>query len=55
MDFFRSDVPSSTASAVQVRQPVYATSVGKWRRYRAQLAPLARRLEKEIPDLDAQS
>lgn len=32
--------PSLTASAAQVRQPIYTTSVGAWRRYETQLAPL---------------
>ena len=32
----------ATASAVQVRRPVYATSVGKWRFYAEQLAALRR-------------
>jgi tetratricopeptide (TPR) repeat protein len=36
---------STTASALQVRQPVYASSVGKWRHFERQLAPLRRRLE----------
>ncbi|HET9230587.1 MAG TPA: sulfotransferase, partial [Vitreimonas sp.] len=31
---------STTASASQVRQPVYKTSVAKWRRYEKHLAPL---------------
>jgi tetratricopeptide (TPR) repeat protein len=31
---------STTASASQVRSPVYRSSVGKWRHYREQLAPL---------------
>jgi hypothetical protein len=30
----------TTASAVQVRQPLFASSVGRWRRFEAQLAPL---------------
>jgi tetratricopeptide (TPR) repeat protein len=34
--------PSSTQSAVQVRRPVYADAVDQWRRYEAELAPLAR-------------
>jgi tetratricopeptide (TPR) repeat protein len=34
----------ATASAVQVRRPVYSTSVGKWRHYEQQLRPLARYL-----------
>lgn len=36
--------PASTASAAQVRQPVYATSVGKWRQFAAGLEPLRARL-----------
>lgn len=36
---------STTASALQVRQPVYASSVGKWRHYERQLSALQRRLE----------
>jgi tetratricopeptide (TPR) repeat protein len=37
--------PSTTASAAQVREPVYSSSIGKWRRYEAGLAPLKQRLE----------
>ncbi len=33
--------PSLTASAAQVRQPIYSSSVALWRRYQSQLAPLA--------------
>jgi len=44
-DFFESTAPSATASAAQVRQPMYVSSVGKWQHYREQLAPLTRRLE----------
>lgn len=39
-EFHMSDAASSTASAVQVRQPVYASSVGRWRLYEQQLQPL---------------
>ncbi|MDX1517393.1 MAG: sulfotransferase [Woeseiaceae bacterium] len=35
---------SLTASTVQVRKPVYSSSVGKWRHYREQLEPLAKTL-----------
>jgi len=38
---------STTASALQVRQPLYDTSVGRWRRYAEQLEPLRRQLEAE--------
>ena len=33
LEFHRSVAPSMTASLAQVRQPVYTSSVGKWRRY----------------------
>ena len=36
---------STTASAIQVRQPVYTSSIGKWRHYARQLEPLRQRLE----------
>lgn len=36
----------STASAVQVREPVHTRSLGRWRKYEAQLAPLRAELEK---------
>src|SRR3546814_9624260 len=37
--------PTLTASAAQVRQPIYRSSVGLWRHYERELAPLRRRLE----------
>jgi tetratricopeptide (TPR) repeat protein len=40
LDFHNHRAAVSTASAVQVRRPLYATSIGKWRHYEAQLAPL---------------
>ena len=36
--------PSTTASAAQVREPIYTSSVQKWRNYEAGLAPLKARL-----------
>ena len=44
VDFHRNSAPTTTASAVQVRQPLYRTSVSQWRHYRAQLEPFARQL-----------
>jgi hypothetical protein len=38
--------PVSTASAEQVRRPIFSTSVGRWRRYEAQLGPLRRALDE---------
>jgi tetratricopeptide (TPR) repeat protein len=34
----------ATASSVQVRKPLYQSSVGAWRRYEAELGPLTQRL-----------
>ncbi|WP_417485732.1 sulfotransferase [Maricaulis sp.] len=42
--FHRNPSPSATHSAAQVRQPLYASSVGLWRRYEQQLQPLAKML-----------
>ena len=50
--FHQSPAPSATASAVQVRRPIYSSSVGKWRNRAARLAPLRARLAREIPEAE---
>lgn len=45
LEFHRQDTAVTTASAVQVRQPAHTRSVGRWRRYASQLAPMSRTLE----------
>ena len=40
LDFYRSDRVVATASHWQVRQPIHARSVGRWRYYRDHLSPL---------------
>ena len=50
--FDRNPSPSLTASAAQVRQPMYTSSVGLWRRHRQQLAPLEARLRAGGVDTD---
>ena len=45
LDFHRSERAVHTASAWQVRQPIYRGSSGRWRRYEAHLGPLAAALE----------
>ena len=40
LEFHRSARPVFTASNAQIRQPLYASSVGRWRRYEGQLQPL---------------
>jgi tetratricopeptide (TPR) repeat protein len=47
LDFHRAKRPVSTASAIQVRQPVFKTSVGRWKHYRQSLASLFTLLEEE--------
>jgi tetratricopeptide (TPR) repeat protein len=44
LSFQDNDRPVRTASAMQVREPVYKSSVGRWRPYRAFLAPLLHEL-----------
>jgi tetratricopeptide (TPR) repeat protein len=45
LEFHTNRTPSLTASAAQVRQPIYSSSVGLWRKYVQQLAPLAALLQ----------
>lgn len=40
MNFEQNQAPVATASAVQVRAPIYRSSIGRWRRYEAQLGEL---------------
>lgn len=40
LKFYENKAASTTASTVQVRQPVYRSSVGRWQDYREELAPL---------------
>jgi tetratricopeptide (TPR) repeat protein len=46
--FHESRAPSATASAVQVRRPLYSSSVGKWRHHAERLAPLRARLARDM-------
>ncbi len=44
LDFHRLERASTTASAAQVRQPIYRSSVQKWRHHARQLQPVLQRL-----------
>ncbi len=44
LSFHETERPVRTASATQVRQPIYKSAVGRWRVYELQLAPLLRAL-----------
>lgn len=46
LHFERNPLPSLTASAAQVRRPIYSSSVGLWRRYATGLAPLTNFLQQ---------
>ena len=48
LDFHRTERSVRTASLVQVRQPLYKTSVGRWRPYEAFLGPLRAALGEGI-------
>lgn len=50
--FHDSPAPSTTASAVQVRRPIYASSIGKWRHHARGLAPLRAHLLRELPETE---
>ena len=45
LDFHRTERSVRTASATQVRQPIYKTSVGRWRSFEKFLGPLLAELE----------
>jgi hypothetical protein len=45
MEFHRNPTAVRTASSVQVRQPLYDSSIHQWRHFEAELAPLRARLE----------
>ncbi len=40
LEFHRTDRPVRTASATQVRQPIYKSAIGRWRHYQPYLGPL---------------
>lgn len=53
--FHRNDRPIKTASMFQVRRPMYASSVGRWKAYEKHLGPLIRRLEGLLPPREEES
>jgi tetratricopeptide (TPR) repeat protein len=52
LQFHESDAPSATASAVQVRRPIYESSIGKWRYQAERLMPLRSGLAQGLPDAE---
>jgi tetratricopeptide (TPR) repeat protein len=51
LEFYQGANPAATASFQQVRQPVYTTSIGRWRNYADFLEPLKRALGESLPHL----
>jgi hypothetical protein len=51
IDFHENTAASTTASASQIRRPLYASSVAQWRRYEAELTELSDQLESAGIDL----
>ncbi len=49
LEFHRTVRPVDTASLAQVRQPVYKSSIGRWKNYEHELADLFSSLEFAIP------
>ena len=47
LEFHQAKRPVKTASAVQVRQPVFRTSVGRWKHYQPALGSLLAQLERD--------
>ena len=52
LDFQDNPTPVTTASALQVRQPIYRTALGYWKNYEPQLAELQQLLVDAGVDLD---
>jgi len=48
LEFHKTRRTIKTPSASQVRQPIYSSSVGRWKRYAEQLAPLKDKLEQGL-------
>ncbi len=55
LEFYRTERPVRTASAVQVRQPLFASSVGRAQRLRNMLGPLLEALTGELAAEPARS
>lgn len=53
LSFEKNQAPVGTASALQVREPLYRTAVRRWKRYEPQLTELKALLASEGVDLDA--
>jgi hypothetical protein len=50
LDFHKNDRSVRTASVTQVRQPIYRSSMERWRRYEQHLGPLLEILGDLVPN-----
>jgi hypothetical protein len=50
LDFHDTQRIVRTASLMQVRKPLYRSSIGGWRRYAKHLRPLAEALGQDVPE-----
>ncbi|MFZ5502215.1 MAG: sulfotransferase [Pseudomonadota bacterium] len=50
LDFHKTERPIRTASVTQVRQPIYTSSVERWRKYEKFLDPLLNELGELVPN-----
>jgi hypothetical protein len=53
LDFHSNARAVSTASRAQVRQPMYRSSIGRWKAYENELAPLLEKLEPVLARMGA--
>lgn len=51
LDFHQTDAVSTTASAAQIRKPIYTSSIEKWRNVEAELSTIKVKLQKAGIDL----
>lgn len=55
LEFYNTDRPVKTASAAQVRKPIYTTSTaGRWKKYEKYLGPLLEELGEIVPEYEAE-
>jgi len=52
LEFHKNESAVATASAMQVREPLYDSSIARWKNYRDQLAPLSKILDDAAIDYE---
>ncbi|MCF8160600.1 MAG: sulfotransferase [Polaromonas sp.] len=54
LNFYNTDRPVKTASASQVRKPIYNTSTNRWRKYESYLGPLLEEIGDIVEEYEAE-